>query len=109
MSYMPADLEGAQLLRGTGCRQCRYTGYRGRLGVFELLIPDEMVKDAILQKKTSYDIRRISLEHTGMVTLLEDGIAKAAQGQTTLAEVLRHLPRLSKPRPLNEIKRLIGI
>jgi len=44
-----------------------------------------------------------------MMTLLEDGIVRAAQGQTTLSEVLRYLPRLDKPRPLKEIKRLAGI
>ena len=44
-----------------------------------------------------------------MVTLLEDGLARAARGETTLAEVFRFLPRLDKPRPLAEIKRLIGI
>jgi type IV pilus assembly protein PilB len=107
---LPADLgDGTEFKNSVGCRQCRYTGYRGRIGVFELLILDELVKDAILQKKTSYEIRRICLESTGMITLLEDGIAKAANGETTLSEVLRHLPRLSKPRPLSEIKRHLGL
>jgi type IV pilus assembly protein PilB len=77
--------------------------------VFELLILNEQVKDAILNKRTSYEIRRISIETSGMVTLLEDGLAKAASGQTTIAEVLRHLPRLDKPRPLKEINRLTGL
>jgi type IV pilus assembly protein PilB len=109
LGYMPADLGDAEFKNSVGCRHCRYTGYQGRIGVFELLILDELVKDAILQKKTSYDIRRISLESTGMVTLLEDGIAKAAHGETTLSEVIRHLPRLSKPRPLSQIKRLLKL
>ena len=68
-----------------------------------------MVKDAMLQKCTSHEIRRISLETSGMVTLLEDGLLKAALGETTLAEVFRYLPRLDKPRPLAELKRLVGI
>lgn len=110
LGYLPADLgANTEFKHIVGCRECRYTGYRGRLGVFELLVLDELVKDAILQKKTSYEIRRICLQSTGMVTLLEDGIAKAANGETTVSEVLRHLPRLSKPRPLSEIKRHLGL
>ncbi|MFO1349964.1 MAG: ATPase, T2SS/T4P/T4SS family [Gammaproteobacteria bacterium] len=105
----PVSLAGATFKVGRGCGQCRFTGYSGRIGVFELLILNEMVKDAILNKRSSYEIRRVSIETSGMVTLLEDGLAKAAQGKTTIAEVLRHLPRVDKPRPLADIKRLLGI
>lgn len=109
LGYKRHDLEGAAFKQGRGCAACRHTGYQGRVGVFELLVLNVMVKDAILQKCTSHEIRRISLETSGMVTLLEDGLVKAARGETTLAEVFRYLPRLDKPRPLNEIKRLVGI
>ncbi|HRC72785.1 MAG TPA: GspE/PulE family protein, partial [Candidatus Competibacter sp.] len=109
LGYKRQDLEGIAFKRGRGCAECRHTGYRGRVGVFELLVLNTQVKDAILQKCTSHEIRRISLESSGMVTLLEDGLARAARGETTLAEVFRFLPRLDKPRPLAEIKRLIGI
>jgi type IV pilus assembly protein PilB len=67
-----------------------------------------MVKDALLGRKTSYEIRRISLETSGLITLIEDGLVKAARGETSLQEVLRHLPRLHKPRPIQELRRLIG-
>ena len=103
-----ADLEGAQFRIGRGCEACHYTGHTGRVGVFELLVLNEPVKEAILAKRTSSEIRRISIETSGLVTLLEDGLAKAAQGMTSLQEVLRHLPRLGKPRPLKEILRLAG-
>ncbi len=109
LGYKQLDLEGAAFKQGHGCADCRYTGYRGRVGVFELLVLNVMVKDAILRNSTSHEIRRISLETSGMVTLLEDGLIKATRGDTTLAEVFRHLPRLDKPRPLIEIKRLVGI
>jgi len=109
LGYKRQDLEGASFSQGRGCAECRYTGYRGRVGVFELLVLNVMVKDAILRKCTSHEIRRISLETSGMVTLLEDGLLKAARGETTLAEVFRYLPRLDKPRPLAEIKRLVGV
>lgn len=108
MGCSQEDLEGAEFRIGHGCSHCHYTGYSGRVGVFELLVLNEMVRDAILSKKTSSEIRRISVETSGLITLLEDGIAKAAQGRTSIHEVLHNLPRLSKPRPLNEILRLIG-
>ncbi len=75
---------------------------------FELLILNEMVKDAILSHRSSYEIRRISAESTGLVTLLEDGIQKALRGQTTFDEIIRQLPRLAKPRPIAELRRLLG-
>jgi type IV pilus assembly protein PilB len=108
MGYTPQEAVGANFLLGRGCEKCRFTGYRGRVCVFELLVLNEMVKDAILNRKTSYEIRRISVETSGLVTLLEDGLFKAAQGLTSLREVARNLPRVSKPRPLPEIRRLVG-
>jgi type IV pilus assembly protein PilB len=100
------DVRTARFQTGAGCETCQYTGYKGRVSVFELLVLDEKVKDAILNHRASYDIRRISIESSGLITLLEDGLDKAARGQTTISEVLRVLPRLDKPRPLAEIRRL---
>jgi type IV pilus assembly protein PilB len=108
MGLKGAEVVGAEFRQGRGCSQCRYTGYLGRIGIHELLILNEPVKEAILAKKTSSEIRRISVETSGLVTLLEDGIAKAAQGLTTPHEILRCLPRLGKPRPVGEILRLVG-
>ncbi|UCD79892.1 MAG: Flp pilus assembly complex ATPase component TadA [Desulfobacterales bacterium] len=107
IGYAPGDIKGAEFRKGYGCAQCQYTGYRGRVGVFELLILDEEVRGAIIEQKTSQEIRTISIEYTGLVTLLEDGIIKAAAGLTTIDELLRSLPRLQKPRPLTELRRLL--
>ena len=97
-----------KFIKGKGCSHCAYTGYKGRIGIHELLVLDEPVRDSILQQKTSQEIRKISIDSTGLVTLLEDGIYKAACGLTTIDEVLRCLPRLQKPRSLGELKRLLG-
>ncbi len=102
------DLQGAIFQKGRGCTDCKQTGYKGRVGVFELLVLNELVRDAILDQKTSYEIRQISIEYSGLVTLLEDGLVKAANGITSVDELLRCLPNLSKPRPLAEIRRLSG-
>ena len=107
IGYSPKDIHDADFRKGRGCGQCQYTGYSGRVGIFELLILDEMVRNAILEQKTSQEIRRVSIESTGLVTLLEDGIVKAAAGLTTLDELIRCLPRLHKPRSLSELKRLL--
>jgi len=108
IGYSNQELRGAEFSIGRGCPKCRYSGYRGRVGVFEMLILNELVKDAILSKKTSYEIRKISTESTGMVTLLESGLAKAAQGIVSLQDTVRLLPRIGKPRPIQEIRHLLG-
>lgn len=103
-----SELHGARFRKGRGCSACKQTGYKGRIGIFELLVLNELVRDAILEQKTSHEIRQISIQHSGLVTLLEDGLVKAAAGITTIEEILRCLPKLSKPRPLAEIRRLSG-
>jgi type IV pilus assembly protein PilB len=108
LKYTVKDIHGGKFKKGRGCSYCRHTGYKGRIACFELLVLDESVRNSILEKKTSYDIRRISIESAGLVTLLEDGIVKAASGITTIDEVIHHAPRLMNPRPLIEIKRLLG-
>ena len=108
LGYTHGDLAGATLQIGHGCSACRFTGYMGRVGIFELLTLNDDVKEAILARKTVQEIRRISIETSGLVTLLEDGIAKAALGGVSLPEVLRRLPRSVKPRPLHELRRLLG-
>ena len=107
IGYTPGDVKGVEFRKGLGCGQCQYTGYRGRVGVFELLILDEKVRSAIIEQKTGQEIRNISIESTNLVTLLEDGIQKAAAGLTTIDELLRSLPRLQKPRSLGELRRLL--
>ena len=108
LGVSPGDLRGAGFVHGKGCAACRYTGYKGRICVFELLVLNELVKEAILNRRTSYEIRRISVESSGLVALLEDGLYKASYGLTSIQEVLRHLPRAAKPRPVEEIRRLLG-
>ncbi len=109
LGYAQTDLAEGRFMMGLGCPKCNHTGYSGRVAVFELLVLDELVRTAILERKTSHDIRKISIEKSGLVTLLEDGIVKVCEGTTTFEEVLRCLPRLQKPRPLSEIRRLLGV
>jgi type IV pilus assembly protein PilB len=108
LGYTPKDLAGAHFRQGRGCKSCRFTGFKGRIAIFELLIMNEEVKDAIMQKRSSSEIRRLSVETSGMVSLFEDGLVKAANGLVSVQEVLRDLPRIGRPRPLPELKRILG-
>ena len=108
LGYKAEDITGMTFQKGRGCSHCQHTGYKGRVGIFELLILDEFVRNAIIELKTSQEIRRISIESTGLLTLFEDGIFKAASGITTIDEVVRCLPQLQKPRPLKDLRRYLG-
>ncbi|ANM31259.1 secretion system protein E [Acidobacteria bacterium Mor1] len=109
LGYNPAEIKSPpRFKRAVGCERCSHRGYRGRVAIFELLVLNEPVKDALISRKTSHEIRRISTETTGLVTLLEDGITKAARGEISFEEIIRKLPRLSKPRPYHELRRLQG-
>jgi type IV pilus assembly protein PilB len=108
LGYTVDDIFDMSFQKGRGCSLCQHTGYKGRVGIFELLVLDEFVRNAIIELKTSQEIRRISIESTGLLTLFEDGIFKAASGITTIDEVLRCLPQLEKPRPLHELRRYLG-
>ncbi len=108
LGYTHGDLAGADLQIGRGCAACRFTGYKGRVGIFELLTLNDNVKEAVLARQTVQEIRRISIESSGLIILMEDGIAKAAKGHVSLPEVIRRLPRTVKPRPLHELRRLLG-
>jgi len=108
IGYAAHNIVGAQFQKGRGCANCQHTGYRGRVGIYELLILDEFVRDAVMERQSGKALREISIESSGLVTLLEDGIIKAAKGITTFDELLRSLPRLQNPRPMAELKRIIG-
>lgn len=108
-NFIPKDIAQYKFSKGEGCRACNYTGYKGRVAVFEMLVLNEHVREAILDHKSTFEIRKISLETTNLVTLMEDALAKAAAGITTLDEIFRCIPRLIPPRSIHEIHRLLGI
>jgi type II secretion system protein E len=79
---------GVTLARGKGCPECRGTGYRGRTGIYELLVMTEEFRSLTLRKTPGHEIRQRAVA-AGMVTLRQDGWAKCCQGLTTIDEVLR--------------------
>jgi len=76
---------------GQGCPQCQGTGYKGRVAIHELLEVNDQLRELISNRASDHLLRDAARRH-GMVTLMEDGICKAAAGLTTLDEVLRVVP-----------------
>jgi type II secretory ATPase GspE/PulE/Tfp pilus assembly ATPase PilB-like protein len=71
-----------------GCERCRNTGFRGRIGLFEILRPDEEMQDLIIRREPTRQLAKYARDH-GMRTLQQSGWARVQAGQTTLEEVLR--------------------
>ena len=84
----PEMAAGATFKRGKGCGNCQKSGYRGRRGIFELMLMNSKIRDQAFQGASSQDIRRTAVA-AGMATLYEDGIQKVMRGITTLEEVMR--------------------
>ena len=82
------DASDVQLFRGKGCDECRGTGYRGRIGIYELFRLTEEGRSLIVRKVPAGELRRHAVEH-GMVMLRADGWARACAGMTTVEEILR--------------------
>jgi type IV pilus assembly protein PilB len=77
-----------KLWRGAGCSVCNRTGYKGRVGIYELMVLDERYHDPILRRAGAPEFLRLAQEK-GMRTMFEDGLIKAMQGLTTVEELLR--------------------
>jgi general secretion pathway protein E len=84
----PAPRNSEEFFVGAGCEKCFQTGYRGRTGIYELLLISEQIQDMIYRRETAGAIKRNALE-AGMQTLRMDGARKALAGITTVSEVLR--------------------
>jgi len=82
------QIEGQKFFRGAGCDGCNNTGYKGRVGLFELMVLNDKVRDMIMAKATTDEIRN-QAQQDGMVTLREFGMGLARQGVTSLEEVVR--------------------
>jgi type IV pilus assembly protein PilB len=85
----PTDLAAkSTFYRGSGCEKCNYTGYKGRSGIFEILVMDEELKNLVLQNVDTGELRKVARKN-GMRTLREDGFKKVLAGVTTIVEIMR--------------------
>ena len=84
----PKELLEAEIFKPVGCRECRNTGYSGRIALYELLIPDDEIRRLAGNKAPALDVKRVACAN-GMATLRDNGWKKVALGITSIDEVVR--------------------
>ncbi len=84
----PEIAKKANFMKGKGCAQCNKTGYKGRMGIYELMIMSSQIREMTFKGEPTLALRKVARKQ-GMRTLFEDGMIKALKGLTTLEEVLR--------------------
>jgi len=92
--------------KGAGCDDCSYSGYRGRMGIFELLEVTSEVQDLILRRATTDEIQAMCL-HQGMMSMRQDGWIKICLGLTTFDEISRQTPQDSKEAIAEEMEKVV--
>ena len=88
LDFSEEELAGQTIWKGAGCKRCRNTGYRGRLGIFEMVVMNTQLRDLAFQKAPAGQLRAAA-RAAGMRTLLEDGRRKILAGVTTPEDLLR--------------------
>lgn len=104
----PNDLAGLKPMKGVGCKSCGHTGYNGLIIVTEFMSPDERVKDALCEVRSSYQLKRYMAATTGFINLVEDAILWAGDGQTTIEEIARVFPKNQKIRAFADLQKIRG-
>ncbi|MCP4916474.1 MAG: type II secretion system ATPase GspE [Proteobacteria bacterium] len=88
LGITPADIAGHTVFHPQGCKACLNTGYKGRTGIYEVLVVDDAIKQTVMSGADGGAIKKVAVAN-GMKTLRDDGIRKALEGQTSFEEVLR--------------------
>ncbi|MDA2936195.1 GspE/PulE family protein [Patescibacteria group bacterium AH-259-L05] len=83
------NLDKITLFKGNGCKACTESGYKGRIGVFEVLEMEENIRELVLGHASSNELMKKAVKENGMTTMLYDGLEKVFRGMTTIEEVLR--------------------
>lgn len=83
------QIKNANFMRGKGCNSCQKTGFRGRIGIYELMMVDSQVRQMIFENQSTTEIRKYAITDGGMTTLFRDGVEKVLDGITTFEEVYR--------------------
>jgi type IV pilus assembly protein PilB len=86
--FTPGDAEGARAAKGRGCERCAGTGYRGRIGLFEVMPLTDTLKEMVIANVSAVELRRTAIG-AGMLTLRQNGLRAVCDGVTTLEEVVR--------------------
>jgi general secretion pathway protein E len=85
---LPVDDDSITIYRSVGCPKCFHSGYKGRIGIYEIMVLNESLQSMIMKTHDSHQIKREAASH-GMTSLYDDGIQKVLDGTTTIEEVMR--------------------
>ncbi len=88
LGYLPKDYEGMTFYKGKGCEECKYLGYSGRTGIYEMVPVTQEIRDLAIKRSSGADIKKVAMQQ-GMLTLRQYGWARVQQGLTTVEELLR--------------------
>jgi type IV pilus assembly protein PilB len=88
LGFEPQEVECVSVFRGTGCKVCNGSGYKGRVGLYEVMEITPPIKDAIIRNATSVELKEIAVAD-GMITLRRSGLQKVKDEVTTIEEVVR--------------------
>jgi type IV pilus assembly protein PilB len=88
LGYKKEEVGTFNVYKGRGCEKCNNTGYKGRVGLIEVMVIDDDIRDIILSGGTAIDLKRKAIEN-GMITLRRSGLVKIKEGTTTVEEVVR--------------------
>ena len=86
--FTPEDAENVTPMKGAGCERCNNTGYKGRVGLYEVMAIGEELRELILVGASALELRRKAVDE-GMITLRGSGLRKVQAGVTTIEEVVR--------------------
>jgi len=82
------EISGKKFFRGKGCDRCNRTGYKGRLGIYELMMMNDEMRDLIIRNCSTEELRNVAKKH-GMIPLRDAGLQSVFDGLTTAEEVIR--------------------
>jgi len=82
------DLNNLKFYKGAGCEVCNQTGFKGRVGIYEVFLMDDVIRAAMSENISEYDVQKLAIEQ-GLVTMAQDGLLKALDGMTSVDEVFR--------------------
>jgi len=92
MGYAKDELQDVNILKRKGCEVCNNTGYKGRTALYEVMPVDDDIREMILNRSQSREIKKKAIE-SGMITLRRSGLIKIKNGVTSVEEVLRETIR----------------
>jgi len=88
LGFSPEEIGGAKLYKGAGCEKCGGTGYKGMVGIFEVMDVTPEIRKAIMKKLTTDDLEKLAVEN-GLITMREVALRKLKQGVTDILEVVK--------------------